>query len=137
MEKKGEQHQDFLLIYFCFTVTKKFVRGPFRVSKMYVVPKIFMQSRRASRFCQSLLSHSAKNFRGETFNVSEDLGHRLFLCINGQLHDFLSKNFCLSAVKYQMGAVFWFKKIQLSKFFMHSLAVAGRVIKFLSTLFDS
>ena len=92
MEKKGDQNQDFLLIYFCFTVPKKFVREPFRVSKRYVVPKIFMQSRRASRFCQSLLSHRAKNFRGETFNVSEDLGHRLFLCINGQLNDFFSKN---------------------------------------------
>ena len=74
------------------TVPKNFARKPFCVSKKYVVPNCFLQSRRASRFCQSLLSHSAKKLRGETFNVSEDLGHRLFLCINGQLHDFISKN---------------------------------------------
>ena len=91
MAKKGEQHHDFLSNFFWFTLPKKFVREPFCVPKNYLVPKSFLQSRRASRFCQSLLSHIAKSFKGETINVSEDLGHQLFLCINGQLHDFLSK----------------------------------------------
>ena len=72
------------------------------------------------------LSHSAKKFHRELFNISENLEYRKILCIIGEYRDFLSKNFSLTVPKNFLGNLSVFRKFLIWK----KLWIRGEVSRF-------
>ena len=62
------------------------------------------------------LPHSAKNYREEPSNVSQDLGYRKLSCMMGWYHDFPSKFFeSQSTAKLRGGTFLCFRKFWVKK----------------------
>ena len=102
----------------CLTVPKNFVGEPFCVSGNFGYRNILCIRRgyhySPLKFCLTV----PKNFAGEPFNVSENFGYRKILCIRRGYHYSL-EIFRLSAEKLRRGTLLCFKKIPVSKLFMH------------------
>ena len=62
--------------------------------RTFLVSKSFMDEKGGITFFRGkFLSHSAENFRGHPFNVSENLVYRKILCILGGITNFRRKFF--------------------------------------------
>ena len=66
------------------------------------------------------MSHSAEKLRGHPFNVSENLGYRKILCIIGGITIFRRKFFVAQCRKTSWASFQCFRKIGVSKNFMHN-----------------
>ena len=74
-----------------------------------------------SRFSvEKFWSQSAEKFRGQPFNVSENLGYRKILCIIGGITFFLRKFLVSECRKISWAALQCFRKFGVSKNFMHN-----------------
>ena len=74
-----------------------------------------------SRFSvEKFWSHSAKTFRGHPFNVSENLGYRKILCITGGITFFRRIMMVSQCRKNSRASLENFRKIGVSKNFMHN-----------------
>ena len=80
--KRGWGYHDFRTKFFCLTVPKDFLGVPL-FQKCSGIEK-FLDNRGITILSKFFLSHSAKKFRGEPFNASENLGYRKILCIIGE-----------------------------------------------------
>ena len=69
---------------------------------------------------EKVWSHSAEKCRELPFNFSEKLCSRKNVCVvDGKHHAFPSKIFCLTVPKTSWASLQCFKKIRVSKIFMH------------------
>ena len=74
----------------------------------------------AKDFVQNIFVSGPKNFVGERFGVSENIGYGKVLCIRKGCHLFRLKLFCLTLPKKSVGERFLcFEKFLASKIFMH------------------
>ena len=121
---------------FCLRGLKKFVWEPFDFSKESLHPKFSHRGGVITVFSKCFVSqyqNNQNNSRGDIQCITHFGVPKIFMHKWAVTRFSVKKLLSHSAVKNQKGAVFWFKKIQLSKIFMHSMAAAGRVIKLLST----
>ena len=93
-------------------MTKSFVRGSFCVSESFRYGKKIMDKRWGGG-----VYHSAKKFRGEPFNVSENFGYRKILCMRRGFHYSPMKIFRLTVPKKFVREPFCvLKKFRYQKF---------------------
>ena len=88
--------------------------------RSYGVSKNFMHLWGITIFRRRFLSHSAENFCGQPFNVSEKLGYRKISCTYG-VSQFSVENFFVSQCRKLLRAFLQcFRKFEVSKKFMHN-----------------
>ena len=101
---------------------EKLCEGTLLFSGNFLVSKKNLWIREGiSRFSVEIfMSHSAENFRGHPFNVSENLGYRKILCILGGITIFRRKFFVSQCRKISWASLQCFRKFGVSKKFMHN-----------------
>ena len=99
---------------------KIFLGEPFNVSEIFGYRKVLCLRRGFHPFLLKLFCLTVQKICGEPSNVSENFGYRKILCIRKGVHYFLLKLFLShSAEKFRSGTLLCFKKILVSKIFMH------------------
>ena len=73
---------------------------------------------------EKFLCHSTETFRRGTF-VSKSFGYRKILCIRGDITIFCQK-YCLSTEKLCRGTLLYFRKLLVSKLFIHKRGAVSR-----------
>ena len=101
---------------------EKLCEGTLLFSGNFLVSKKNLWIREGiSRFSVEIfMSHSAENFRGHPFNVSENLGYRKNLCILGGITIFRRKFFVSQCRKISWASLQCFRKFGVSKKIMHN-----------------
>ena len=114
--------------FFCLSA-QKFRRGTFLIcvsEKIWYRKKLWIRGgggkeEGVSRFSvENFWSHSGKIFRGHPFNVSENLGYRKILCITGGITFFRRIMMVSQCRKISRSSLQNFRKLGVSKNFMHN-----------------
>ena len=86
--------------FFCLTVPKISAGGNFQSSLLSGTENVWTREGGLSRFSVEIfLSHSAENFRGESFIVALSSGIEKVWISEGEHQDFPSKFFCFTVPK--------------------------------------